>query len=94
MSEREPKTNVIGKVECMYNCKMCGLERQSCMVDEHGEGQDLKHWMDLVMIQAIAQDHRWRSPGCPSKKVDLFLPIDGKGVGMKPVMSAISSRRG
>jgi hypothetical protein len=66
------------EIECLYSCKLCGLLEVSVRVPAREENQDIRAWMEQVLIVGIANNHSLRSPGCLAKVItEICIPITG-----------------
>lgn len=59
-----------------YSCAVCGVEKQEITVRTRRRHQDVVAYTHYVASVA-GRDHNIRSPGCPSKQCDLYLPVGG-----------------
>ena len=61
-----------------YSCHDCGLEKVPCEVPERVDGSDVVDWVTRTMADAIAHDHRRRSPECMAQRVhEVLIPTTG-----------------
>lgn len=62
----------------MYSCHLCALKKVTVEVPARTDSQDVKHWMEQVLIYAIADDHRKRSPRCMATSIsEVMIPVSG-----------------
>jgi hypothetical protein len=62
------------KITMWYNCDTCGASKEPFQVRGRREREDIKHYMERTVGNAIVQAHRLKHPDCPSRKVDLIIP--------------------
>lgn len=66
------------EIECLYSCKLCGLNEVKVRVPAREETQDVQIWMQEVLITSFANNHSLRSPSCLAQIItDIFIPILG-----------------
>lgn len=56
-----------------YRCKVCAVER-TITVPDRARAVDVKLWLDGVADRA-GVDHSIARPSCPSRVVDLLIPV-------------------
>lgn len=59
-------------VTVTFTCKTCKLKKQSLQVPAR-DAESLPDWFEKVQ-HWIAEEHTRISPGCISKRVDVWLP--------------------
>lgn len=77
-------------IEVRYKCLCMDAER-SVSVRPRTVLEDVVDWVDGVMRQAIAQDHRLHSPRClstTSEYVKIMVPENAPGIGEDPKMDS------
>lgn len=71
-------------IEVLYTCDTCGIKDAKVPVQERGESEDIKHWIEAVMAVAISQDHQHKSPFCQATsmtQVKIPLPPGHSRIG-------------
>lgn len=59
-----------------YKCR-CMAEEDTIFVRDRRDDEDVVHWVEHVVGQALAEDHRRRSPACRSSKTEYIkIPVD------------------
>lgn len=60
-----------------YSCNFCGLQKVECLVPARTT-EDVKNWVEDVMILTLMVDHKKRSPNCKADRfADVMIPITG-----------------
>lgn len=69
-----------------YSCTLCALIDASLTVQARTSEEDIKQWMDKLIVQ-LSDDHRRRSPGCHPKQLhNVKIPMDGAAwIGGPPI---------
>lgn len=66
----EPTLNV------SYSCKRCRtIDREVAVRARRGEAENIKDWMEDIVLQAIYADHRHWAPACRSEICNLKIPL-------------------
>lgn len=61
------------KITCFYTCKQCGLNEIPVEVPARDE-EDVVVWVK-ASAEIMGADHEKRNPTCPSRKIDLKIPV-------------------
>lgn len=61
-------------VKASYTCHVCEIRDREIAVRERGPTEDVVAWMYCVQI-VMGDDHARTSPDCPSRHMDLKIPI-------------------
>jgi hypothetical protein len=65
-------------ITVLFTCHKCGIQRVRVPVKERTPGQDIKEWMDSVMVEC-GKVHKRISGRCDSRHLDLAIPVPDKG---------------
>lgn len=60
-------------IQCLYTCKKCGLTDIPVDVPAREE-EDVVVWVK-ASAELMGADHERRSPLCPSRVIDLKIPV-------------------
>lgn len=63
----------------IFTCQKCGIQRVRVPVLARTSNQNIKDWMDIVVLPACAKRHLNLSPTCDSGKLDLAIPMLSDG---------------
>lgn len=64
------------KIKVWYSCEVCGAKKEEALIRPRRTREDLKHYMERIVIFAVGHTHRQKHPDCPARKLkDLILPI-------------------
>lgn len=62
-------------ITVMFTCHRCGVEKAKVSVRDRGKDEDVVVYVQDIMNE-VGDAHSLRSPDCPERKVDLYLPFD------------------
>jgi hypothetical protein len=69
-------------INVKYSCKLCGIIKRNVIIPERLENQDIKDYLENVVMISLAEDHQHVSPNCrPTHFQDLMIPYTDKGAG-------------
>lgn len=60
-------------ITCFYSCKVCDLKEIPVVVPAREE-EDVVQWVQ-ASAALMGSDHEKRSPTCPSRTIDLKIPM-------------------
>jgi len=64
-------------ISIRFHCPRCGLKK-AVEVTERGLKETLKHFVDRALLRA-GRCHHTNSPRCPSRHMDLAIPMPKEG---------------
>lgn len=62
-------------ITCMYTCNACGVKDLPVEVPAREE-EDVVKWVEAAAA-LMGADHGEHSPDCPSRTIDLKIPVTG-----------------
>jgi hypothetical protein len=69
-------------VQIQYKCRLCAITNGRVTVKARTLSDNILEWMDKVVIEAIAKDHRHRSPLCLAKEItEVKIPVQDDVIG-------------
>lgn len=62
-----------------FTCALCDLRDVEVAVPVREPEEDIRHWVETTLGNALQAEHNRRRPFCPSRRAkDVKIPIDGR----------------
>lgn len=74
-------------LKVLFTCDLCGLVDEPAEVRYRRDGEDVAHYVEHVIADAVQMRHQIKSWGCPAEKItQVKIPIGSgeKGIGYPP----------
>lgn len=69
-------------IEIKYICGFCSMDEIKLSVRDRGPDEDILHYMETVITQALSDDHSIRAPHCRTQSFkQVMIKLGGPRIG-------------